>query len=699
MPRVENRTLPANEMRTPTAEGTATAPVAPPLGATTPNTPTARPDNFGPNAANTNTLAAPSPRPGAPVANRPDPFGIAATVAPAAPSVGLVFNLVKDVPTAGTSGLGSLAPTGVSQKLPASLDGVVKNADQALNLVELNDSFNPLKSVVGDYTVASDVFTGKGFVPVKAAIGGVASQLPAEAAGALAPLLNALPDISVVKTPVHQFNLGDRIGNRIVFYGRQRGEKDVIKVSTELRKEGVRMFKQMVHFIKESQGGAPEAILGDGVGGSTHVGGFSGPVRSDWPADYGRLDDNHRYYNANLFGVNYQNGVRLEIPQATKLAYADNADMWDAVLGMIVPFAISDPDSRYGNYTYNPLDGQDQDTLAAYAKSAATLDWNTIKKNHGAFYCAEGQYMTANMGPQSRTLIKKSQFGDTKLGALIEEFKRAPGLTREHPEIGWKHLLNKHLIDDSMYQRLVDTNRTAIYLDWVPESVEGWQKYEPIEPNGLIATPMTVATLAWSLLRRYLPREGISTAVSAELMKAYEKGNDQVKAGVKTLLGGAEPSSAEGKKALAELSFKASTGVLAGILDQKELKEKLTQQAGFAEITNDADKKKVIDIYNEFLAVLPTVTNQADLDKALGAVDAKLRSLEVERFSIDPNNPGDATHAPAMIGKRKGLMLYTAPAAYGVWAQTPFLAGTGDKNVIQYVATAMHSDQAKPGVP
>ena len=415
MPRVDNRTPPANEVRTPSTTAN-TAPAATPATATTAPL---RPDNFG-NVPVTTPLATPTARPATPLVNRPDPIGITAPAAPPAPTVGLVIDLVKDVPTAGTSGMGSLAPTGVSQKLPASLDGIVKNADQALNLVELNDGFNPLKAVAGNYTVASDVFTGKGFIPVKAAIQGVASQLPAEAAGALAPLLNALHDISVVKTPVHQFNLGDDIGNRVVFYGRQRGEKDVIKVSTELRKEGVRLFKQMVHFNKESQGGDPGTILGDGVGGSTHVGGFSGTVRSDWPADYGRLDDNHRYYNANLFGVNYQNGVKQEIPKATLLAYADNADMWDAVLGMVVPFATNDPDSRYTNYTYNPLDAQDQKTLFDYARSAASLDWNTVKKNHGAFYCAEAQGTVANMGPQEKTLLKKSQFGNTKLGALRE---------------------------------------------------------------------------------------------------------------------------------------------------------------------------------------------------------------------------------------------------------------------------------------
>jgi hypothetical protein len=621
---------------------------------------------------------------------------------PLPPTVGLSIDLVTEAPAMGTSGVGSLAPTGTSMTIPSSLRNVIKDADGAMNMDKLNSGFNPLKGVIGDYKKGSEVFAGKGFVPVKQTIGGIVQGLPPAAQAALAPLLSALPDISVIKTPAHQYNLGNKVGNRVIFYGGSRGGNEITALAVEMRKSGVRIAKQMTHFNREGQGGSPDAILGDGVGGSTHVGGYSGKVRSDWPADYGALDDNNISYNATLLGINYQNGVEDPIPQENLMHYADNADMWDAVLGMVVPFTNGDPDPRWQQYKYNPLDGQDQDSLAAYAESAASLSWDTVKKNHGAFYCAEGQYVVANMGPQERTLLKKSKYGDTKLGALIEEFQKAPGLTKDKPEVGWRHLLSKGLIDGDMYSRLEQTGRTATYLNWVPENTEGWQKFKPTEPNGLIATPMTVATLAWSLLRRYMPREGISTAIGAELLNAYKTGDASVKTGVRTLLGGADPETPEGQKALSEITFKASTGVLSNILDNKDLKKQLTQQAGFDEIVKDSDKQAVLDIYNEFLKILPEVTNQTDLDKALTATDAKLRALQVERWVIDPDQPiapppanGTMPPPPRMIGKKMGLMLYAAPQAWGVWAQTPFIAGTGNKNVIEYLATAMHHDQAK----
>src|SRR5262249_8703097 len=162
-----------------------------------------------------------------------------------------------------------------------------------------------------------------------------------------------------------------------------------------------------------------------------------------------------------------------------------------------------------------------------------------------AFYCAEGQYIVANMGPQEGTLLKRSKFGFetkadgtpklgadgkpvmTKLGALIDGFqdayKQAPAHAgdpdprtmsaderRKRPESGWNYLAAKGLVSQEMLQRLKDTGRIGSYLEWIPESMDGWQKFGPLDKqNQMIAEPMTVATLAWSLIHRYMPREGI----------------------------------------------------------------------------------------------------------------------------------------------------------------------------------------------
>ncbi|MCB9653812.1 MAG: hypothetical protein H6729_06750 [Deltaproteobacteria bacterium] len=41
-------------------------------------------------------------------------------------------------------------------------------------------------------------------------------------------------------------------------------------------------------------------------------------------------------------------------------------------------------------------------------------------------------------------------------------------------------------------------------------------------------------------------------------------------------------------------------------------------------------------------------------------------------------------------------MVYAAPQCYGFWAQEPTVFG--DSSALRYVATAMHSMQAKPGI-
>lgn len=616
-----------------------------------------------------------------------EPQGESQVIAP--PRKGQTIELVKNVPPTGTSGIGTLAPTGSAAIIPPEVAHLVEDPDKALGVSPLNFFYNPLKPVIGDYTKGSEVFVGKGFVPVKTIMAGLGLQLPAEAQQALKPVINSLPDITVLKTPAHQFNLGDKIGTRIVLYGGDRiGSDRLDEISVALRKKGIRLMTVMTHFNTEGQGGTPEQILSDGGGGSTHVGGRSGLVRGEWPSNYLRLESQLDLYNPHHFAINYQNGVKKEIPQEVLLEYAQNADMWDAVLGMIIPFADMDPDRRYLKYTENPVDAYDQKSLLAYANLAAGVDWEEIKKQVGAFNCAEGQYTVANLGPQAKTLLTKENFGHTKLGKLIEEFQKAPGLTPATPEEGWKHLLRKGLIDENMYGRLAQTGRLQIPLRWIPSGTPGWQEFDPIEPNGLIATPATVATLAWTLFRRYLPREGISTAVATELVEAYKTGDASVKAGIRLLLGGATPESDEGQKALSVVAFKASTGFLATALAKPELRDRLTKQAGLGEITNDKDKQALFTIYDKFVALLPKMTSQVELDKALFDADAELRSLEVERASRDPDTD-------KLVGKRKSLILYYAPSTTSAFAQFPFIAGTGDKNVLEYAFTAMNVRHAE----
>jgi hypothetical protein len=220
--------------------------------------------------------------------------------------------------------------------------------------------------------------------------------------------------------------------------------------------------------------------------------------------------------------------------------------MWDAVLGAVVPFANEDPDPRHTNYQYNPLDAYDQASLKSLAHDAADLDWGTFSKKHGAFYCAEGQYIVANLGPQEDTLLKRSNFEKnadgttTKLGDLINTFQEAYPHTattekgkaaeeadhRKHPEIGWEHLLQKGKITQEQFDSLKETGRDGTFLQWLPEDAEGWQKFNPVDKkNQMIAEPMTVGTLAWSLMQRYMPREGIASQLSLAMRPTRPRGS------------------------------------------------------------------------------------------------------------------------------------------------------------------------------
>jgi hypothetical protein len=533
------------------------------------------------------------------------------------------------------------------------------------------------------------------------------------------PLLDALSQVVAIHTPAHQFRLERGIGNRVVFYGETTvddatvtiGHAHIDQVVIELAKKNLRLIKQMVHFDRPAQGGTPEDIVTDGAGGSTHAGGFSAgfgkdgapmAVKSDWPSNYGILGNNNKTYNAHLIAVDYNAGVEKEIPAETLNAYYRNADMWDCAAAILVPFADEDPDPIYRDYMYNPLEVYDQKSARDVAAALATLDEKKFFEKHGAFYCAEGQYVVANLGPQEDadggTLLKKSRYGDTALGRLIDNFLKAPGYEgmsaeerERHPRIGWEYLISLGRENGGISEQqgliLLATDRYGIALDWIPEEVEGWQAYFPKNEEALIARPMTVATMAWALLRLYMPRDTMARAIASDIGRAYEQGDDAVKQAVRLLIGGADPATPVGQALLAGVSAKAATGLLLGLLSSDEVAASLLGKAGFEEITNEADKERVLTAYKEFLAILQNAdySTQSSLDRALAEADQKLGTLTVMRTFY---NRITKERMPA----KNTVMKYAAPPCFGMWAQQPFLAETG---CLRYAATAMHVSQRK----
>ena len=523
-----------------------------------------------------------------------------------------------------------------------------------------------------------------------------------------------------IHTPAHQFRLGDGLGNRVVFYGDDLGQRRHIEIGHahidqvvfELAKQNFRLIKQMVHFDQPAQGGKPGGHRRRRRGGIDPCGGFSAgynvdgspmAIKSDWPSNYGQLGDNNKTYNAHLIAVDYSAGVEDEIPEATLKAYCRNADMWDCASAILVPFADQDPDPKFRDYMYNPLEVFDQQSARDVAAALATLDERTFFEKHGAFYCAEGQYVVANLGPQEDenggTLLKKSRYGDTAFGQLIDEFhQRRPAMPACRPRSAQKNPADRLGISAGARPRqwrhqrragliLTATDRHGVALDWIPEEIKGWQAYRPKHEEALIARPMTVATIAWALLRLYMPRDAVARAIAADIGRAYAQGDDAVKSSVKLLIGGADPTTPAGQALLAGVGAKAATGLLLGLLSSEEVAASLLSKAGFNEITNDADKERVKAAYQEFLGILQNAdySTQGALDRALAEADAKLGGLTVTRTFF---NRATQQRLPA----KSTVMKYAAPPCFGMWAQQPFLAGTG---CLRYVATAMHVSQKK----
>ena len=620
---------------------------------------------------------------------------------------------------------GKLDPVGVSVELPPELAGIVTPADAALSLEVLNRDFNPFLAdprgpggtpLIGPFTAGGELYQGKTLLPVRFIVGKMAEAGGVPAA-ASQPLIDALSEMVAIHTPAHQFRLGDGLGNRIVFYGDasvngsdiEIGHAHIDQVVFELAKQNFRLIKQMVHFDKPAQGGKPEDIVADGAAGSTHAGGFSAgyndgdpmAIKSDWPSNYGQLGDSNKTYNAHLIAIDYSAGVEDEIPEATLKAYCRNADMWDCASAILVPFADQDPDPKFRDYMYNPLEVFDQQSARDVAAALATLDESTFFERHGAFYCAEGQYVVANLGPQEDenggTLLKKSRYGDTAFGRLIANFIAAPGYAgmsaeqrEKNPQIGWDHLLklgpDNGGITPTQGLILTATDRQGVALDWIAEDIKGWQAYRPKLDEALIARPMTVATIAWALLRLYMPRDAVARAVAADIGRAYAQGDDSVKDSAKLLIGG-DPTTPAAQALLAVVGAKAATGLLLGLLSSEEVAASLLAKAGFNEITNDADKERVKTAYREFLGILQNAdySTQGALDRALAEADAKLGGLTVTRSFF---NRATQQRLPA----KSTVMKYSAPPCFGMWAQQPFLAGTG---CLRYVATAMHVSQKK----
>ena len=625
----------------------------------------------------------------------------------------------------GTIHIGAGAPSGPSLSVPQSLidQKIVHNVDSGLDLAELNRSFNAFLQhpLGGPFTAPGDVYLGRAFVPVRAIMAGV---LPQTSGGTVTPALQnalaALSEVAVLRTPADQFKISSGFGNQVVFYeseGQAKiGHKHIDRLIEEFNiTHRVRLLKVMSYLHAAaadtgSQGGKPDEIVSGGSQlGTHHVGGFSlgyrkadgsGPVtlKGDWPANYGQLDDENERYNAHLIAVDYRGGAIDPIPEETIASYNRNADLWDCCACAIVPFTGLELDPRYQNYEKNPLEIYDQASAIAVAQDLARFNTEHFLKRHGAFYCAEGQFVVANLGPQEGTLLKRSKFGTSEFGKRIDNFRNAPGYAgmteqqrRRTPELGWTHLKSlgseRGGISSEQHDALVQTGRTATALEWIPEETKGWQAYRPRQSDGLIARPMTVATLAWGVFRNYMPLDGLARVISDDIIRAFQAGDATVKAAITQMCGNVSPTTPAGAAIVSGIGLKAAVGFTIGLLSNPLVRAKLLEQAGADEIEKPSEKAKVDAAYAAFLETLKAAdfTSPRSVDQALKKADQQLAQLRVERKHYNK-----VTKQYTLM--EQSLMRYAAPACIFLWAQHPVLAET---DCLRYVATAMHTKQAK----
>ena len=702
----------------------------------------------------------------------------------AAPAAGMVtISGVSMQAGTGELDAGGLQPSAEPLDLPAELDGIVRPAAEALDPVEINKTFNPFlndpkgpdgKPLIGPYLDPSRIFNAKVTIPLRE----TATKFAATAGPDIEKILPLVSEYLLFDTPAHRFNIPGGIGNRVVFYGGDVGHTHIDHVVRTMRARNMRMVKAIGHFSTiVAQGGRPEDISTYGTGGSSHLGGYSvgyqrreqaTTVKSDWPYEESILNDSQELYGAHILAIDYSKGTHDPIPDRELAAYSRNADMWDAIAGILVPFANEgEIDPTYIKYDFNALDVYDQKSARALAAAMATLDQKKFLIEHGAFYCAEGQYCIANLGPQEDeqggTLLKRSRFGNTPLGALIDNFSKAPGYLdnknqvqpveyiRKRPRIGWEHLKSLGTaqggISEDQFYRLEQSERIGLALEWLPEDIKGWQAFRPRNAEGLIARPMTVATMAWALFRRYLPREALAQVMAGEMLRLHERvpGLKQALAG---LTGGLDPSQGIGKMALSLIASRLAAKMLTMALSEPAAKAKILQKAGGDQMPDPADKAKLEAVYAGMLELVlaKSLASQAEFDNALIEADKKLSGLKVtlkqankdaffepanaelvadlkvlmewidkSQEARDAATPDVQAQMHALLAREQQIradadaklymlkpgstMLFAAPACFVAWAQQPFLAETG---CLRYVATAMHVKQSrhlKPGGP
>ena len=593
-----------------------------------------------------------------------------------------------------------LTATGSSIPLTDELAKIIKDPDTALSVKRINIDEYSSKSGEKNKT-GSELYLSKSISNIKLIVNGLEAyhkeNRNEDKVKAVSIISKHISDKEIFIRPAHQFMINNKLGNRVIFYGGDNefeygpAHKNIDYLTHEIK---MPVIKVMTHF-NHAQGGYISDILEDTSGGMTHVGGYSASwynnkpttVRSDWPADYGRLNDESRYYNAHLLAIDYQAGTDKKIPEETLTQYHKNYKMWDALTGMIIPYTRSSKIEEFQDYKNNPLEAINIEALNNLATVAATLDKSKINFTS---YCAEGMWNVANLAVN--VPITKNKYPE--IDKLIRNYQSAPGFKgmdhtqRTHrPEIGWLWLHEEGLITDSTYKGILQTNRNTIYLDWVADDLVPWTIYQPQQKDGLIANPMTLGTLVRMLIRTYYPRESVTKAIINAFNTLYKKGDKTVKAAIETLLDGFSPTNIIGERILFENAYKMANAELAYIVQSDMLKNIIFKKLGYEHIVDFEDQEKVEKLFLKYVAAISDseFSKRKDFDKKLAALDKELANMKIKMKVYGPNDVKTRTEE-----KIVPFFMWTPPQAWVFWAQHP---NEFNSRTLRYIATAMHIEQ------
>ena len=595
-----------------------------------------------------------------------------------------------------------LTPTGSSIPLTDKLAKIIKDPDTALSVERINIHEYSSKSGQKNNT-GSELYLSKSISNIKLIISGLATYHKengnTDKVKAVSIINTHISDKEIFIRPAHQFMVNKKLGNRVIFYGGDNefeygpAHKHIDDLTHEIK---MPVIKVMTHF-NHAQGGYISDILEDTSGGMTHVGGYSASwyknkptaVRSDWPADYGRLNDENRYYNAHLLAIDYQTGTDKIIPEETLTQYHKNYQMWDALTGMIIPYTRSSKIEEFQDYKNNPLEAINIEALNKLATVAATLDKSKINFTS---YCAEGMWNVANLAVN--VPITKNKYPE--IDKLISNYQSAPGFKgmdhtqRTHrPEIGWLWLHKQGLITDSAYEGILQTNRNTIYLDWVTDDLVPWTIYKPQHKDGLIANPMTLGTLVRMLIRTYYPRESVTKAIISAFNTLYKEGDETVKIAIETVLDGFSPTNIIGERILFENAYKMANAELAYIVQSDMLKNIIFKKLGYEHIVDFEDQEKVEKLFLKYVAAISDseFSKRKDFDKKLASLDQELANMKIKMKVYGPNDVKTRTEEKVVP-----FFMWTPPQAWVFWAQHP---NEFNSRTLRYIATAMHVEQSK----